>query len=179
MSECLILIDFEEEWRDKTSEYFLGNLNDTINSARKLLMAFRDAKKEVIFTRHVEPDSSNAFKDLTKNTEIVHELIVEDGDKVITKNKISPFYRTDLDAYLKEKDISHIYVCGIMTNLCVRSTVSDAYDRDLEITVVKDACASDSEETDEFTFRDLKATRPEINILTSSEAIKQIRENNS
>ena len=54
-----------------------------------------------------------------------------------------------------------------MTNLCVRSAVADAYDRDLKVTVVKDVCVSDSPSTDRFTFRDLKKTRPSLNLVDS------------
>ena len=54
-----------------------------------------------------------------------------------------------------------------MTNLCVRSAVADAYDRDFKVTVVRDICVSDSASTDRFTFRDLKKTRPTVNIVDS------------
>jgi nicotinamidase-related amidase len=58
-----------------------------------------------------------------------------------------------------------------MTNLCVRSAVSDAYDRDYHIKVVTDACVSDSTEVDRFTFKDLKKTRPEIDFVKARDVI--------
>lgn len=88
---------------------------------------------------------------------------------MITKHKISPFFKTDLDDYLMCKGIDEILVGGIMTNLCVRSAVSDAYDRDLRISLLKDICVSGSKKIDAFTFSDLKRTRPEVKIVGTNE----------
>jgi len=88
---------------------------------------------------------------------------------LITKNKISPFYKTNLDKVLR--GINKIVICGILTNLCVRSLVQDAYDRNFEIKVIKDCCVSFDDETQEFTFKDLKATREEIEFLNLDEFI--------
>ena len=60
--------------------------------------------------------------------------------------------------------IEELLIAGILTNLCVRSAVQDAYDRDYKISIVSDCCVSFTKETQEFTLRDLKETRPEINI---------------
>jgi len=58
-----------------------------------------------------------------------------------------------------------------MTNLCVRSAVSDAYDRGYRIRVVTDACVSDSADVDKFTFKDLKKTRPEVEFVKTKEVV--------
>ncbi|MFZ5341298.1 MAG: isochorismatase family protein [Patescibacteria group bacterium] len=56
-----------------------------------------------------------------------------------------------------------------MTNLCVRSLIQDAYDREFNISVIKDCCKSFDEETQEFTFNDLKTTREEIEFINLNE----------
>ncbi len=86
----------------------------------------------------------------------------EKGDILIKKNKISAFYKTTLEKKLKTLEIRRLIICGILTNLCVRSLVEGAYDREFDIDVVKDCCVSYERETQEFTFNDLKSTRPEI-----------------
>lgn len=55
---------------------------------------------------------------------------------------------------------------------CVRSTIEDAYDRDFEITVIKDCCISFDEEIQNFTLKDLKETREEIRFLYLDEFIE-------
>jgi len=167
---ALIVVDFENEWTDKKSEYFVGDISDVISRTNKLLDFCRQKGYKIIFTTHVEKGSANAFAENSKNVKIIHEIHKKDSDVLITKNKISPFFKTTLEKELK--GISKIVVCGILTNICVRSLVQDAYDRDFEITVVKDCCAALDKKTQEFTFKDLKATREEIEFLDLNEFIE-------
>ena len=67
--------------------------------------------------------------------------------------------------------INEIVVAGILTNLCVRSLVQDAYDRDFKITVVKDCCVSFNQVTQDFTFKDLKETREDIEFVNLNEFV--------
>jgi ureidoacrylate peracid hydrolase len=168
----ILLIDFEEEWRNKDSEYYLGDFTKKIRNAKRLLNAFRQKKLTIVFTRHITLGSKTAFVKGSKNVTIIEELKPLNDEKVIVKNKISPFYKTDLEEFLNQRYIDELFICGIMTNLCIRSAVSDAYDRDFKVILIKDACASDSDATDKFSFKDIKATRPEVEIISTSKAIK-------
>jgi len=49
----------------------------------------------------------------------------------------------------------------------------DAYDRDFKITIIKDCCRAFDAETHEFTIKDLKATREEIEMVNVNEFIVQ------
>ena len=167
--KALICVDFEKEWTNRNSDYFVGDILQVIERTNKLIDYCRNNSYKIIFTRHVEKDSKDAFIEGSENIEIIDGLHKRGGDALITKNKISPFYKTNLDKALK--NINKIVVCGILTNLCVRSLVQDAYDRDFEIKVVKDCCVSFDDETQEFTFKDLKATREEIEFLDLDEFI--------
>jgi len=169
-SKALILVDFENEWTDKSSDYFVGDVSDLIKKTNKLIDYCRKNGYKIIFTTHVEKDSDSAFAPNSKNVEIIKELHKQDSDVLITKNKISPFYKTNLEKELK--GITEIVICGILTNLCVRSLAQDAYDRDFQITIIKDCCRAFDVETHEFTLKDLKATREEIEFLNLNEFIK-------
>ena len=169
-TKALIIVDFEKEWIDKNSEYFVGNISSVIKKINKLIDFCRNKGYKIVFTTHVEKDSDGAFKKNTKNVEIIDGININKDDTLITKYKISPFYQTNLDKVLK--GIEEIVVGGILTNLCVRSLVQDAYDRDFKITVIKDVCVAFNNETQEFTFKDLKATREEIEFLNLEEFIK-------
>jgi nicotinamidase-related amidase len=171
MTPVLLAVDFQEEWRDKNSDYYLGRFKNQLHNASLLVEQFHRNGWPVIFTRHVEVGSTTVFAEGTKNAQITPELNAGPTDRVITKHRISPFYQTDLEKMLKELAADELVVGGIMTNLCVRSAVSDAYDRGYRIKVVTDACVSDSAETDKFTFKDLKKTRPEIEFVKTKELI--------
>lgn len=169
MSKALILVDYQNEWIDKNSDYYVGDITEVIRNTNRLVGYCRNSGYKIIFTRHVEKES-DAFAEGTKNAEIISDLQRIDSDIVVTKYKISPFYQTNLGKELE--GISEIVVCGTLSNLCVRSLVQDAYDRDFEIKVIKDCCVSRSEEIQEFTFRDLKETREEVEFLDLDEFIK-------
>ncbi len=170
MGKALILIDWQNEWIDNNSDYYVGNIDGTVKKVNQLINYCRSEKHKIIFTQHIELDSEDAFKAGTKNVEIISVLPREPGDIVITKNKISPFYQTDMEKELAE--IEQVIVAGILTNLCVRSFIEEAYDRDFEITVIKDCCIAFDKETQEFTLKDLKATREEIKFINLTNLLK-------
>ena len=124
--KALVQVDFQNEWIDKDSDYYVGDISGVIKRANKLIDFCRERGYRIIFTRHIEQDSQEAFAPGTKNVEIIPELHKKDSDTLITKNKISPFFKTELDQELEGAE--DIVVAGILTNLCVRSAVQDAYD---------------------------------------------------
>lgn len=157
---ALILVDFQKEWIDSKSDYFVGDISDVVEKTNRLIAYCRERGDLVIFTQHVDLESEDAFAPDSASAQVLDELKIEESDILITKNKISPFYKTNLESVLG--GVSSVVVCGILTNLCVRSVVQDAYDRDFEITVITDCCVAFDIETQAFTFKDLKATREEI-----------------
>jgi ureidoacrylate peracid hydrolase len=162
-TKALILVDYENEWTDKNSEYYVGDLSELIIRTNKLIDFCRKKNYKIIFTTHIEKESKEAFAPGSKNVEIIKTLDCKKSDILIRKNKISPFYKTNLEKELK--GINEIVIAGILTNLCVRSLAQDAYDRDYKITIIDDCCKAFDNKTHNFTLKDLKFTRPEINIL--------------
>jgi ureidoacrylate peracid hydrolase len=63
----------------------------------------------------------------TWGAEIVPALPVPSEDYVVQKRRYSGFFQTDLDLRLREKGIDSVIVTGVVTNICVRSTVNDAF----------------------------------------------------
>jgi ureidoacrylate peracid hydrolase len=77
----------------------------------------------------------------TWNTEVVDELRPVPGDAEIYKTRYSGFYRTDLDAVLRARGITHLLVTGCTTSVCVESTIRDAMFRDYHCVLVADCAA--------------------------------------
>lgn len=63
-------------------------------------------------------------------------------DKVIVKYYPNSFHETELESYLKEKGIKKLIVCGMMTHMCVDTTVRAAMDYGYEIELVAEGCAT-------------------------------------
>ncbi len=164
---ALVLIDFQEEWINPESEYYVGDAQEVLGKVQYLIDHCRTRGYKIIFTKHRETDSLEHFG---PQTQIISTLKVEETDTIIIKNKISPFYNTSLEKELE--GIKHVIVCGILTNLCVRSFVQDAYDREFAITVIKDCCMAHTPELQEFTFFDLGQTREEIEFINLKEFVE-------
>jgi ureidoacrylate peracid hydrolase len=58
---------------------------------------------------------------------IVDELKPHAGDLVVLKTRYSGFAGTTLDSVLRAREIRYLFFVGIATNVCVESTLRDAY----------------------------------------------------
>jgi ureidoacrylate peracid hydrolase len=61
---------------------------------------------------------------------IVDELKPVPGDVVVIKTRYSGFAGTTLDSQLRTRGIRYLFFAGIATNVCVESTLRDAYFQD-------------------------------------------------
>jgi ureidoacrylate peracid hydrolase len=73
------------------------------------------------------------------DAEVVDELRPQPGDVVIQKSRYSGFRGTSLDVVLKTFGITYLIFTGIATNVCVESTVRDAFFLDYWPILVSDA----------------------------------------
>ena len=63
----------------------------------------------------------------TWDFQIVEELKPEPSDVVVLKTRYSGFAGTTLDSVLRVRGIRYLFFVGIATNVCVESTLRDAY----------------------------------------------------
>jgi ureidoacrylate peracid hydrolase len=129
-----------------------------ISSIKKMLDEARGASVLVVYVQMgYKPDLSNSggpnspnwHKELAMNLmncrpelkgklltegtwdfEIVEELKPEPGDLVVIKTRYSGFAGTTLDSQLRTRGIRYLFFVGIATNVCVESTLRDAYFQD-------------------------------------------------
>ena len=94
----------------------------------------------------------------TEGSQIIQQLEVKDGDKIIKKRRYSAFYGTDLDLYLREKGIEEIYLVGVCTNICVLYTAADARNLGYKVNVYRDGVASFDEEAHECALKEMEST---------------------
>jgi ureidoacrylate peracid hydrolase len=74
--------------------------------------------------------------------EIIAELAPRPGELVIAAHTYDKFYGTPLDLALRSQEIRFLLVTGIMTDICVNSTVLAAANRDYRVTAVTDGVAT-------------------------------------
>ena len=76
----------------------------------------------------------------TWDAEIIDELRPQPGEVVIQKSRYSGFAGTPLDQWLRSRGIQYLLFIGIATNVCVESTLRDAYFLEYWPILVADAC---------------------------------------
>jgi ureidoacrylate peracid hydrolase len=74
----------------------------------------------------------------TWDFEIVEELKPQPGDVVVLKTRYSGFAGTTLDSVLRVRGIRYLFFVGIATNVCVESTLRDAYFQEYWPILVRD-----------------------------------------
>lgn len=67
-------------------------------------------------------------------------IVPQPGDLEIIKERYSAFVGTSLEELLRERGITSVVVLGLTTNMCVHSTVRDAWQRDYETITLADCC---------------------------------------
>ena len=89
---------------------------------------------------------TNALKLGSWGTEFCRDLIIKENEPVIIKHRVSAFYATDLETLLRSNRIEHIILLGVSTNNAVELTAREAHDRDYQVTIIADACETNSDE---------------------------------
>jgi ureidoacrylate peracid hydrolase len=75
----------------------------------------------------------------TWDFQVVEELKPQAGDEVIVKTRYSGFAGTPLDALLRGRGIRTLLMAGIASNVCVESTLREAYFREYWPVMIEDA----------------------------------------
>ncbi len=70
---------------------------------------------------------------------IVDELTPQPGDIVVPKTRYSGFFNTNMDSVLRARGIRNLVFTGVATNVCVESSLRDAFHLEYFGVVLKDA----------------------------------------
>ena len=113
----------------------------------------------------------------TPHDEIFLETVRPDtsgkGDIVVPKTACSVFNSTNLKYLLQNLMVEQLIVCGQFTEQCVQSAVRDAADLGYFVTVVEDACATQS--LDQHT-RGLQGVEGFSRILSTCQTLEELEE---
>lgn len=164
MTKILIVMDFINDivhidWKLSWKWYadFIQK-NDTIKNINEAIGKFRNKKYPIIFVTvwfskwYIDqPKGSPLFGKANEFwvlelwtwwTEILWDINFQNDDIVVTKNRVSSFFGTNLNDILKKYNVDEIYLAWCSTDLVVESTARDAHDRDYIINILEDCCAA-------------------------------------
>ena len=109
-----------------------------IRRINELAQAVRAADGAVIYMQH-EGKPGSLYEPGTPRWKILPVLDRQPEDPVVAKTACDAFYRTDLDATLRDLGIDQLLITGCCTDFCVDTTIRAAASRDYAVTVVADA----------------------------------------
>lgn len=153
-THALIVLDPQRVYTDPESELYCKKAAKTISQINRLIDHFVASKAPVVLVRHVHakdgsdlgrmfdfagPADDFNFKAGSGEVEYDEGLTRPPDAYEITKQRYSAFQGTSLGKFLSRKGVTHLVICGFMTNFCCDSTARDAHDRDYYVTLIPDA----------------------------------------
>ena len=134
----------------------------------------RSAGVPVVFTRHLyRPGRVDEGRALVRNSpalagvdglaagswdaDVVTELGCGPGDLIVDKVRFDAFQWTPLEALLRGLDVGELVICGVITNICVETTVRSAFMRDYPVTLLADCCAAKTRRLHDLSIEVLSA----------------------
>ena len=147
MKEALLIIDVQ-------NDYFEGGacqLHDPQKAEEKIISLIEESRRlgrHIIYVKHINPDSDAFFKEGTYGCEISELIKPLPTDIAINKYCPNSFLGTELNDCLRNLGVEKLIVCGMMTHMCVDTTVRAAMDYGYEVSLVADACATRDLEID-------------------------------
>jgi len=142
METALLLIDIQ-------NDYFTGGRNPLVNAeqaadqAARALACFRDKKLPIFHVQHISlQDGATFFLPDTDGCKIYQDVLPEQGESVIVKHTPDGFFQTDLHERLTALRIEQLYVCGMMSHMCIDTSVRAAKRLGYSVCVLEDTCAT-------------------------------------
>jgi ureidoacrylate peracid hydrolase len=139
----------------------LPDAEPAIRATRDLLAAARRSGLPVLYTRQVisegGPEMSPGWREAAApalaveprmlshgswDAEILDRLAPVEGEVVVDKNRYDAFLHTDLEDTLRGLGVTRLLVAGVLTNVCVESTVRSGLERLFDVAVASDATAA-------------------------------------
>ena len=142
MTKALVIIDIQ-------NDYFPGGAMELVGSveasevAAKIQQEFRNQGLPVINVQHIaKSPTAIFFLPGTEGVEIHESVKPVDGELVIVKHSPNAFRETTLLESLRELEVTQLVIIGMMTHMCIDTTVRAASDLGFSVTVHAAACAT-------------------------------------
>jgi ureidoacrylate peracid hydrolase len=152
----------------------LEGLDEAITQTAAALDLARMQDVPVVYTRHGfspgYPDAGVNQRRLSRgiesiggllrgtwDAEIIPALQPQAGDVVIDKTRFDAFLDTPLLGILRDLGTEEVVLTGVLTNICVETTIRGAVMRDFGATVLADCCAGVSKRLHEISLEVMDA----------------------
>ncbi|MGB7115588.1 MAG: isochorismatase family protein [Anaerolineales bacterium] len=163
LQSALLVLDMQEYFLDPASHAFVPSARSIIPGIQKLITAYSQRDKLVIFTQHINTHQdagmmSSWWSELIVETDPFCELtdrLTMTNANVIKKCQYDAFFNTDLEEMLVSKSVTHVVICGVMTHLCCETTARSAFMRGFDVWFAVDGTATYNKDFHQATLLNL------------------------
>ena len=167
---ALLIIDMQNDFVLEGKPLRVAGAQAVIPGIRSALSEFRKRSLPVFHVLRVHrPDGSDVEitrKELfarspfavegTAGAAVIDELTPRTGEYLLAKTRMSAFIGTELDLMLRTLGVSALFVCGIQTPNCIRTTVFDGIAHNYPVVLIDDATGASSGEVHRANVRDMQ-----------------------
>ena len=152
LSTAVLVVDMVNDFCTAGGSMVLPSAESLYPSQIKVLTAARNSGAKVIYVNDNHRLGMKVEREFVKRSphcienswgsEIVAQLAPTKNDLHVVKRRYSGFFQTDLDLTLRDLQVESLVVMGVVTNICVRSTVHDAFFLGYKVVVPQDCVAA-------------------------------------
>lgn len=141
MKKALLIIDVQNDYFPN-GKFELYQPEAALSVIQQLVTNFREHNLPVYYIKHVGTKDASFFVPDTNGVNIHDAIKPLASEKVIEKHFPNSFFETTLQEELKKDSVTDLVVCGMMTHMCVDTTVRAARDLGYSVTLISDACTT-------------------------------------
>ncbi|MFG2720149.1 isochorismatase family cysteine hydrolase [Streptomyces sp. NPDC048416] len=144
---AVIVIDMINTYDHKDADLLLPAAREVLPSIVELLDRARRRDVPVIYVNDNFGQWRSHHGELLEtalagpHADLVRPLSPDKDSLFVLKARHSIFYETPLSYLLQDQDITHVVLCGQVTEQCILYSALDAHIRHLQVTVPRDAVA--------------------------------------
>ena len=181
MNRALLVVDMQNGFCHPDGSFAriglgLEGADTAVRNAAVAVGQARQAGLPVVYTRHLyRPGRADEGRALKQNSaalagvnglaagtwdaDVVDELGCRSGDLIVDKVRFDAFQWTSLEPLLHGLGVAELVVCGVVTNICVETTIRSAFMRDFPVIMLADCCAAATRRLHELSVEVLAAYR--------------------
>ena len=142
MSKALLVIDIQNDYFPGGAMELVGSV-EAAQQAALIQESFRKSGDPVVHVQHVARSrEATFFLPNTWGVEINQLVFPVNDEAVIVKHFPNAFRETNLLELFKSLTVDELTIVGMMTHMCIDTTVRAANDLGFNVTLVSDACAT-------------------------------------
>jgi ureidoacrylate peracid hydrolase len=179
MNRALLVVDMQNGFCHPEGSFAridmgLEGAAEAVRNAATAVAQARRAGIPVVFTRHLyRPGRADEGRALKQNSaalagldgllggtwdaEVMAELGCGPSDLVVDKVRFDAFQWTSLEPLLRGLGVDELLVCGVVTNICVETTIRSAFMRDFPVIMLADCCAAQTRRLHDLSVEVLSA----------------------